>query len=421
MENAWESIEDGGNFIPGPRPWSEDWNTIDPLRVAFLPNMEKFKPRKKAKIGNKRAIKSVTPAPSRALKRRKVRAEGNPDIVLDTGMYNKLLKLDEEAEDEVEPSDMIFIRRTKRCFNETLFLIEPRKMILYCFPDIHEWQLLQRPVEIKRFLEYPHLSVSYHEFGFCNPADQITKYISKDGILTYKLKNSKREYVNKLKLGYELTQLGGRKTSSFEGSFVLLYRDYDIWTVQLRCPTKGFYRLVIYANVNTNDFSKWIVDTEIECQDVKRHCTYIPIHPGTAGWGPTALTDSLGLHLPSHEVGVIPILQKEEYVVKFILLRHIDMKCELSHSTLDKKDVSKHLTHTLTNRELDFKVSALTEGDYSLSIYVFNSRFKEYVNAVNYLFTDKDLKSSLGKLQREVKTTDYLIQLNPMFAVFSTH
>ncbi|VDH98768.1 Hypothetical predicted protein [Mytilus galloprovincialis] len=401
VENAWTSIEDGGNFIPGPRPWSEDWNTVDPLRVAFLPNTNKFKPRKKTKIGNKRIVKSATPAPSRALKRRKVRAEGNPDLVLDTGMYTKLLKIDDEADEETEPQDIIFVRRTKRVFNETFFLIEPREIILHCFPDLREWQLLQKPVEIKRFLEYPHISVAYHEIGFCNPADQITKYISRDGILTFKLKNKIKANQHTMKLGYELTQLGGRKTPSFEGSFVLLYQDYDIWTVHLRCPTKGFFRLVIFATAKTNDYSKWIVDTEIECLEVRRYCTSIPIHPGSTGWGPQALSESLGLYLPSHEVGVIPMYQKEDYVVKFILLRHIDMKCELTHSDFDKKDVAKQLSYSLTNRELDFKVSALNEGDYVLSIYVFNNQFNEYVNAVNYLFTDKDLKSSIGKLQRE--------------------
>lgn len=401
VENSWESIDDGGNFIPGPRPWSKDWNTVDPLQVTFLPNKTKLKPRKKVKIGKKR-MKSVAPAPSMALKRRKVRSQSNPDLILDTGMYNKLLRLDEDADDEEEPPNLIFIRQTKRCFNESFFLIEPRKMILYCFPDLREWQLLQNPVVMKRFMEYPHISIAYQEFGFCNPADQITKYVSKDGILTFKLKNNSKKNISKMKMGYELSQLGGRKIHSFEGSYVLLYQDYDIWTVQLRCPTKGFFRLVVFANVDTRDFSKWIVDTEIECIDVKRYCTTIPFHPGTAGWGPQTLTESLGLYLPSHEVGVIPIVQREDYVVKFILLRHIDMKCEITHSTLSKEEVSKCLRHTLVNRELDFKVSALVEGDYVLSIYVYDNQFSEYVNAVNYLFTDKDLKSSLGRLQREV-------------------
>jgi hypothetical protein len=54
------------------------------------------------------------------------------------------------------------------------------------------------------------------------------------------------------------------------------------------------------------------------------------------------------------------------------------MKCEITHSTLSNEEVSKCLQHTLVNRELDFKVSALVDGDYVLSIYVYDNQFSNF-------------------------------------------
>ncbi|XP_062597776.1 uncharacterized protein LOC134259196 [Saccostrea cucullata] len=357
----WALIESGGQMMPLFRPGDE-------------PKKRNPKSLKSRSLTPMRFKREIAPEKSLPLGKRKSKDFGSKE------RENDKRRIHEKPE--------------IRVFNENFFLPYPTDMLNLCFPEIDIWQLVNDEIPFEQFRYLPNLRPYFFMNKFELTTDRVAVLRSDSGIFHVEIQEP--EETRDVVMAYDLYQYKGTPRNNDEdGAFVYLDKYYKTWYIQIRVPSPGTFRFSLFGSQDGED-SEWMADFRLECSSVRDRCCPLPTFPGVYLWGPKAHTERLGLTEPSHRWGVILIKKGGVQLIKFILVRKIDMRVRLRHRQMQKDDLSKLVKYEANGEELDLTVAIPdcqeTEFnfEFALQIYILDPEKLYYVNAVNYLLTSKD-------------------------------
>lgn len=373
----WALIEVGGQmmplFKPGDEPKKRNPNTLKSKSLTTVKFKREMVSEKSLPVGKSKS--------------------GSKDVTTSNGNITTVPRINEKPD--------------SRVFNENFFFPYPTDILNICFPEIDIWQLVNGEISFEQFRYLPNLRPHFFMNNFEMNTERTAVLFSDTGIFYIEIQEPKE--ARSVVMAYDLYQYKGTARNNDEDSAsVYLDRYYNKWYIQIRAPTPGTFRFSLFGSQNGED-SEWMADFRLECSSVNDRCFPLPTFPGEYLWGPKKHTENVGLTEPSHRWGVIPVKKGDVQMLRFILVRKIDMRVKLRHRKLNKDALSRLVKYELNGEELDIAITIPDdqeiELEFALQIYVFDPEKMFYVNAVNYLLTTKDPRNDgKGIRGREVKS-----------------
>lgn len=210
-----------------------------------------------------------------------------------------------DTEDEEEEED----DQIQHIMNDFFFLTDPDMMVCTHFPDDPQWQLLPRPVSMKKFETYVYVRERFFQMGL-KMSSQSRKHCVLRTIrgvvslgfsipdvdssnlvfrfLFYALKNNER-----CGSGFSLDQ------------YVLYEKTVDTLHYTIRFPRAGCFRMDVFGQDKCKHKHQDLVCSYvIECDEAQPNCRPLPDSPDI-GWGVTCEASQLGLVPLTHPRAVV--------------------------------------------------------------------------------------------------------------------
>ncbi|KAL5005340.1 hypothetical protein ScPMuIL_018796 [Solemya velum] len=286
-----------------------------------------------------------------------------------------------------------------KTFNEYYFLTDPQEFVYFCFPDAPQWQLVNKPFTMDKFISVPYLRQGYFKHGLRVSSKFECINRDEDGICTVQIKVPEK---TSFQMTYDLFFNHNESTEKLSSSlqldrYVLMNQDSTRWNFMTRFPVNGVYKITIFGNVVGEKNLQWLADFKLICDNATENCQPYPANP-PIGFGPGYTAEVMGLRNPSHKSGLVAIRSHQESNFTFNLTKKLLLKTELVHNTIPKKDLKTYLTQTVKNNRVDIGVNVPHDGEYALKVYAKeDKKGKDFENVCNYMLTTEESKKKKKK------------------------
>ena len=282
---------------------------------------------------------------------------------------------------------------TYATFNGFFFAPKPCDFIHICIPEenMHNWQLLEKPIAYSRFLELPFLRSVFYARRFTLVEEDTCKgeLKTQNGFISIRIRGVEPNLKDS-EIKYDLYRSNEDNDTQKDeecGNFVFCGRTEDTWTIQIRCYTVGVFKLSLYGL--SSEWFYWLCDFMITCDQPIEEIHRPPSISKNERLGPTNKTEEAGLLCASHQGGVIFFKPKENHVVKFLINRRIRTHCELEGAVLSPEELAEYVKKTIHKNEMDFIFNLPFSGEYLLKIFVVDESEQNEKVCV-YWLTDAD-------------------------------
>ena len=272
--------------------------------------------------------------------------------------------------------------------NEYYFLTDPENFIYVAYPLETKWQLLGRTWLFEKFVSVPFCRQAY----FMNDSRFSSKLFAQDGYCEVELtvKDTKDFHMD-YELYFNHKESGKEISKALQlNNYVFLNRSETNWKFGIRFPESGVYKLEIEGGRNLHE--RDLCYFKIFCDEAQEDCKPLPINPGTIGYGPNLETVQAGLRAKSHKDGLVKVAVNKQIDFNFNLLRTIEIRSELVHNTIPKKDLVPYVKQKQTNTNLNVLVRLPEHGEYALQLHAQQKYESQFKNVCNYLLTSGDRK-----------------------------
>ena len=290
-------------------------------------------------------------------------------------------------EKEVESSGV-----TVTQLNEYYFLTDPEDFIYVAFPNETKWQLLAIPWTLQKFIDVPYCRQTY----FKNDVNIVSKsngrLYTDDGYCEVELT---AKDVTDFHMDYELyfnhKESGKEISGALQlNNYVFLNRSTTNWKFGIHFPESGIYKLEIVGGRNL--YESDLCYFKIFCDEAQENCRPLPVNPGRIGYGPSRDTEMAGLKAKSHKDGFVKIAVNKQVEFSFNLLKTLNVKSELVHSTIAKEELVDYVRQRQTNNSLNVLVTVPESGEYALQLHAQQKGENQFKNVCNYLLTSEERK-----------------------------
>ena len=271
-------------------------------------------------------------------------------------------------------------------------MTDPEDFIFVAYPTETKWQLLANPWSLQKFIDVPYCRQSY----FKNYVNIISKFSGKlytdDGYCEVELT---AKDVEEFHMDYELyfnhKESGKEISGALQlNNYVFLNRSETKWKFGIRFPESGIYKLEIVGGRNSSESD--LCYFKIFCDEAQENCKPLPVNPGRIGYGPSRDTELAGLRAKSHKDGFVKAAVHKQIEFNFHLLRTINVKSELVHSTIPKEQLVHCVKQKQTGNNLNVLVSVPEQGEYALQMHAQKKGEHEFKNVCNYLLSSEERK-----------------------------
>ncbi|KAL3865579.1 hypothetical protein ACJMK2_042954 [Sinanodonta woodiana] len=313
-----------------------------------------------------------------------------------------------------------------RTFNEYYFLCDPIEFSMTCLPTDLIWQLNYpaNTMSYNKFVNIPFIQEKYFSYGFQICGQLKSMLIAKKGVTSVTLRVPDHK---EIQLSYEFfyNHLFDRPDSedvyALKRYVLMSYDEYSQrWTLEIRVPLPGRYRIAIYGGPSNLSTLPWLCDVGVMSDEHIKRDPY-PKNPWI-GFGPVDITRKIGMMDPSHKSGIQFILPRQDIHMTFRLEKKLEVKTELIHLKMSSKELINNHSAVINNQSevhtLHVWVKVPKEGEYALQIF---ARLKDskntFENVCNYYLTTdppreagvemeyKPFDTPLEKKAREALTT----------------
>jgi hypothetical protein len=122
---------------------------------------------------------------------------------------------------------------------------------------------------------------------------------------------------------------------------------------EVRLPKEGMYKISIYSGRDDEwgDDPPLTSSFRIVCDQLDSQCVpdMAPIDPGIVGWGPGPKALKSGLLMPSHERGKIEVNVKQEVIIQFQVVTHLQVVITMAHNTKTNDELKQYFSYTETS------------------------------------------------------------------------
>ena len=276
--------------------------------------------------------------------------------------------------------------------NEYYFLTDPENFIYVAYPLESKWQLLARTWSIEKFVSVPYCRQTYFKNDVSILSRFNGKLFAQDGYCEVELTAADaKEFHMDYELYFNHKQSGKEISGALQlNNYVFLNRSETHWKFGIRFPESGVYKLEIVGGRNL--FESDVCYFKIICDEAQLDCKPLPVNPGRIGYGPNLETAQAGLKAKSHKDGFVKVAVNKQVEFNFNLLRTIQIKSELIHSTIPKEDLVHCVKQRQTNNNLNVLVTVPEQGEYALQLHAQQKDQNDFKNICNYLLTSEERK-----------------------------
>ncbi|WAR22477.1 HIL-like protein [Mya arenaria] len=199
----------------------------------------------------------------------------------------------------------------RNAFQNRYFMPKPAEFLYECFPNKKAWQLVEPDMQVpnrKAFLEMPYLLPPFHGLGLQLVSDRKCHLESTDGFCKIELKG-RNTNSHLLNLQYELFKKGDEdnQDKSVFPRMVFNYRANEYFVFEIRFPTEGTYKLVIYGGPYKYTALR-LCEFRIDCKKtMPSSLGLLPLCCDDIGYGPGPVCMAAGLLMPSKPNGLLPV------------------------------------------------------------------------------------------------------------------
>ena len=258
-----------------------------------------------------------------------------------------------------------------------------------CYPEenMHNWQLLEKQISYRQFLQLPFLRSVFYGRRFTLIDEDKCELKTHNGYYSIRIRGQELN-LKDTDIKYDLYSSDEDfKMNEEWGSFVFCGRTEDTWNIQLRCYTVGVYKLSLYGL--SSGWFYWLADFKMICDHPIEEIQRPPSIKKNEPLGPTSITEEAGLLCASHQGGVIFFKPKEAHVVKFLVNRRIRTHGELEGAVLSSEELADYVKKSAHKNEIDFTFNLPFSGEYLLKIFVVDE-LEENEKVCVYWLTDAD-------------------------------
>ena len=304
----------------------------------------------------------------------------------------------------------------KNTFQEYYFMPKPSEYIYECYTDQKEWQLLPVQETVgsrEEFIQLPYLLPPFFGLGLELVSERKCEQQSKDGVCKIQFKGQKRNS-HLICLDYELFVKDTKEAGSvfLKGNklprLVFNARSGPVFTLEIRFPVEGEYKLVIYGGLYHSSKLR-LCEFKINCRKRMQGFSLLPVDDNKIGWGPGPQSEAAGLLLPSKTNGLIPVQpgNRQKVECKFTLNKLLMNSREYSSVLLssdsneDEKEYPRAVEYEIDEKSRQLKVQATLPGDGEYALLIKSSAVtstarQEHVSGkvvCNYLLSTKAKKA----------------------------
>ncbi|OWF54025.1 Kyphoscoliosis peptidase [Mizuhopecten yessoensis] len=290
--------------------------------------------------------------------------------------------------------------------NEYYFLTDPEDFVNVAMATDPRWQFIGKQFNLEQFCNIPFLRQSYFNrnveitsgFKSCLHSEYgVVKVGFKarnekwEGFLTYKLYFNDEESESVLPTDLQLDR------------YVVMERNFEKWTFNVRCPVTGVYKLSINSKSSTsNDIS--LCDFKMFCDEVTEGGTKaLPLDVGTIGWGPSNEMVKAGLTTPSQSKGIVKATAKKKVNFSFTCTKTVSIRTVLVHNETSSEELQSYVSHKhdKSSNKLNVSVCVPDEGEYALQILTKDKNTNKELNACNYIISTEPTPQQKKKKKKK--------------------
>ncbi len=279
--------------------------------------------------------------------------------------------------------------------NEFFFLTDPDYLAGTHFPDDPQWQLLSRPLSLKKFESYVYVRERFFQLGmYMNSNSQNYCVLkTKNGEIQLGFGFAKkRAFTSKFRyLFYSLKDLIKFDNMVPLKQFVFVQKSMDDIFYSIRFPKSGMFRMDIFGQ-DTEEHSTYdlVCSYVINCSESKTNCLPLPDSPDI-GWGHSEESYNLGI-TPNIDQETIIVTKDGKCEISLGLDQSYKVSCNLKHLTYDVWLLQKHVLIYREDDTVTFQMRLPEAGEYALKIYACTAGlFKKMKNVCNYLIQSENV------------------------------
>ncbi|XP_060608314.1 uncharacterized protein LOC132760351 isoform X2 [Ruditapes philippinarum] len=305
----------------------------------------------------------------------------------------------------------------RNTFQERYFMPDPEEFIYECAAKDLQWQLASNVISKTRFIEMPYLLPPFFGIGFelINDSKTESKCVleCKDGFCNIKLKR-KPANAHMIMLSYELflkdqdngSENGCQKESNM-ARMVFNSRAKEIFDFEIRFPTPGTYKIVIYGGPYKCPRLR-LCEFKIIChKGLEANRALLPLECSKIGWGPGPVSVEAGLITPTRISGLIPVSKSEKKTtIKFHLQDLKKMFTASIHGEVGGQSKTFDVLVEIKSKEfhqLQVAASIPTEGEFGLSIHLKEQPERSVCNYLLSTFVSKGMKANERNAKKKLE------------------
>lgn len=292
----------------------------------------------------------------------------------------------------------------KSAFTEYYVMTDPDEFKYSCHPFDPQWQLQTKPMSKQQFLDLPFLLPPFFGLGLLLKSKHACVLETNNGRVKIEI-GARINNFSLLHLWYELSF--GNSTSLLNTAdrdyvspqvmpkYVRMVRSGNILKFDIHLPVEGVYKFAIFAGPDKSPFIR-VAEFLLDCKTRKPHCLPLRIDPGYIGFGPTTISEKVGLVVPLKSQGEIHVRKGDVFKTKFLLdgnmADKMEVKATFYHSGFGGSRTEKVLCDmNRKQRELSITVTVPHDGEYVLTVWTasnFEQRKRNgYQDVCHYLLS----------------------------------
>ncbi|XP_033749506.1 hillarin-like [Pecten maximus] len=270
----------------------------------------------------------------------------------------------------------------KFAFTEYYVMTEPEEFKFTCYPFDPQWQLQQKPMSRKEFLEQPYLLPPFFGLGLVLKTKHACVLDAINGKAVIEIE-AKAKNSNLLHLWYGLSF--GNNTSLLNESdrefvdpqvipkHVRMLRFGNKWKFDIHLPVEGVYKFAVFAGPNQNPLVR-VCEFLLKCSSRKSDCLPLRIDPGSIGFGPNISSERVGLVIPLKRRGDIFVRKGDVFNAKFLVDGNFADKIEVK-ATFYASGFAGSRTEKVSceinrkQREVSITATLPNDGEYILTVW----------------------------------------------------
>jgi hypothetical protein len=325
-----------------------------------------------------------------------------------------------------------------KCFNKYYIFTDPEELVHRNIPveEQSKWQLLPKPLTFDEYKNKPYLRPEFFKQKLKLTSKKDCILVAQNGLcnIEYTIPLTEANAINftyELDMKIESIELGSQVgTLRHDGDnnnnpqnvltkphieddnkniraniarYVIMMRSgikQENVSFEVRLPKEGMYKISIYSGRDDEwgDDPPLTSSFRIVCDQLDSQCVpdMAPIDPGIVGWGPGPKALKSGLLMPSHQRGKIEVNVKQEVIIQFQVVTHLQVVINMAHNTKTNEELKQYFSYTETSsefskrRELTVRAYVPNKDEYAIRIGTCKNSYTEQPDyACNYLLSSK--------------------------------